>query len=69
MGTEEAAMTNVEFEAHVKQLKKDGYTVLPGVLTEKECDAATIELERLAKDKERGGLECIFNKGRIFERS
>lgn len=61
-------MTNVEFEAHVKQLKKDGYTVLPGVLTEKECDAATIELERLAKDKERGGLECIFNKGRIFER-
>ena len=61
-------MKDAEFNAHVKQLKEDGYTVLPGMLTEEECDAAAIELERLAKDKERGGLECVFNKSRVFER-
>ena len=61
-------MTDAEFEAHVASLKGDGYTVLPGMLTNDECDAATEALERLAKDEERGGFECLFNKARVFER-
>ena len=61
-------MTDTEFEAHVERLKEDGYTVVPGMLTNDECDAATEELERLVKDKERGGMECVFNKARVFER-
>ncbi len=48
-------MTDAEFEAHVESLKGDGYTVLRGMLTNDECDAATEALERLAKDEERGG--------------
>ena len=61
-------MTDTEFEAHVESLKEDGYTVLPDMLTSDECDAATEELERLKKDEERGGFECLFNKARVFER-
>ena len=61
-------MTDTEFEAHVERLTEDGYTVLPGMLTNDECYTATEELERLVKDKERGGMECVFNKARVFER-
>ena len=61
-------MTNTEFETHVERLSEDGYTVLPGMLTNDDCEAATEELERLVKDKERGGMECVFNKARVFER-
>ena len=61
-------MTDAEFEVHVESLKEDGYTVLPDMLTNDECDAATEELERLKKDEERGGFECLFNKARVFER-
>ena len=59
-------MTEAEFETHVKSIKEDGYTVLPGMLTNDECDAGTEELERLVKEKERGGMECVFNKARVF---
>ncbi len=61
-------MTEAEFETHVKSIKEDGYTVLPGMLTNDECDTGTEELERLVKEKERGGMECVFNKARVFER-
>ena len=38
------------------------------MLTEYECDAARVELEQLAEHSEQGGLECLFNKARVFER-
>ncbi len=62
-------MTGGEFDRHCENVEKDGYTVLPAALTGEECDAATVELERLAAEKDRGGLECVFNKAPVFERA
>ena len=62
-------MTGSEFDPHCRKVKADGYTVLPAVLTSEECDAATMELDRLEKERDRGGLECVFNKARVFERA
>ncbi len=61
-------MTDAEFDLHVSNIKGEGYTVLPRTLTADECDTAIRELERLAAEKEQGGFECLFNKGRVFER-
>ena len=62
-------MTGAEFDRHCEDVKTEGYTVLPAALTSEECDAATVELERLAEEKNRGGFECVFNKARVFERA
>ena len=61
-------MTDAEFEAQVDHMKREGYTVLPNVLTPEECDTVQRELDRLYKDRDRGGFECLFNKASIFER-
>lgn len=61
-------MQDTEFSHHVEQLKAQGYTILPPQLTEAECDEARTQLDRLAKERDRGGLELIFNKARVFER-
>ena len=61
-------MNTADFDTHVENINRDGYTVLPGMLTRDECDAAQAELVRLSADKDRGGLECLFNKARVFER-
>lgn len=45
----------------------DGYTVLPNVFTEEECDEAQAQLEQLT-DADAPALECLFNKAQIFER-
>ena len=61
-------MTDSEFDTHVSNLKRDGYTVLAAMLSSEECDTARRELDRLEKEKDTGGLECLFNKARVFER-
>ena len=61
-------MTESEFADHTVAMRRDGYTILPGLLTHDECEAARRELDRLWADRESGGLECLFNKARIFER-
>lgn len=57
-----------QFDSHITQMERQGYTVLPGLLTGAECDEAAENLERLAAERDRGGHECVFNKGRVFER-
>lgn len=61
-------MADSEFDLHVSNIKEEGYTVLPRTLTAPECNTAIDELERLVSEKEQGGFECLFNKGRVFER-
>ena len=61
-------MNDTEFDIHCENVLRDGYTVIPGMLTSEECDTAARELDRLAKSKEPGGLECVFNKAQVFER-
>ncbi len=61
-------MTAAQFEAHVDAMHHHGYTVLPGILTMDECARARRELQRLRREADRGGFECLFNKARIFER-
>ena len=62
-------MTGAEFDRHCENVNTEGYTVLPAAMTSEECDAATVELERLVEENKRGGLECVFNKARVFERA
>ena len=62
-------MTESEFRTHCDNLQRDGYTVVPRMLTPDECDTAARELDRLAKSRGRGGLECVFNKAPVFERA
>ena len=57
-----------EFDSHVANMCKEGYTVLPAMLSIGECEQACCALERLADERERGGFECLFNKDQIFER-
>ena len=59
-------MTESEFEVHCQQVKVAGYTVVENPLSEEECDTAIRELERLVKEKDRGGHECLFNKASDF---
>ncbi len=61
-------MNETEFDNHCENVQRDGYTVIPGMLTPDECDTATRELNRMANSRERGGLECVFNKAEVFER-
>ena len=61
-------MTEKSFEAHVLDLKVEGYTILTGQLTATECAVARNELEARYPDRERGSFEWLFNKARVFER-
>ncbi|MDE2846644.1 MAG: phytanoyl-CoA dioxygenase family protein [Gemmatimonadota bacterium] len=61
-------MTDESFQAHVLDLKVEGYTILTDQLTAEECAEARRELEARYPDRERGGLEWLFNKARVFER-
>jgi ectoine hydroxylase-related dioxygenase (phytanoyl-CoA dioxygenase family) len=61
-------MTESEFANHTDAMRRDGYVILPGSVTDDECEAARRELERLWPARESGGSECLFNKARIFER-
>jgi len=64
-------MNQQDFDAHVLRIKLEGYTVLSGQLTDKECQEAKWQLERLANethDYSIGGINNLFNKARIFER-
>ena len=63
-------MTEQDFQQHVIRIKLEGYTVLPGLLTSEECNQARKQLDRLAEESpvSGGGLNNLFNKGRIFER-
>jgi hypothetical protein len=56
------------FDRHCESFTSDGYTILPDLLTTKECAAARRELETRYPDRARGSFECLFNKARIFER-
>jgi ectoine hydroxylase-related dioxygenase (phytanoyl-CoA dioxygenase family) len=56
------------FAGCVEDMRRDGYAILPNILTPGECDKARDELDRLADERDRGGFECLFNKARIFER-
>jgi len=61
-------MTEKEFSVHVDHMQRDGFAILPGILTPDECDSARNELDRLAGERDCGGFECLFNKARVFER-
>jgi ectoine hydroxylase-related dioxygenase (phytanoyl-CoA dioxygenase family) len=61
-------MKKEEFDAHVLQMQLDGYTVLPDVFSQEECDEAQRQLERLAAEGDAPSLECLFNKAQVFER-
>ena len=59
-------MDNQKFEKHVLAMGLNGYTILPDVFTEDECKNARMKLEAL--EAANTPLECLFNKGRVFER-
>ena len=61
-------MKKEEFDAHVLRMQLDGYTVLPDVFSQEECDEAQRQLERLASEGDAPSLECLFNKAQVFER-
>ena len=61
-------MNQDTFDRHCESFTSDGYTILPDLLTTKECAAARRELETRYPDRARGSFECLFNKARIFER-
>ncbi|MBT7599118.1 MAG: hypothetical protein HN559_29715 [Gemmatimonadetes bacterium] len=61
-------MQDKDFRAYVQELVEQGYTILPPLLSDDECDEACRELDRLYLLRERGGLELIFNKATVFER-
>ena len=61
-------MTESEFADHTEAMRRDGYAILPGSVSDDECEAARRELDRLWPDRESEQLECLFNKARIFER-
>ena len=63
------------FNQHVQQLQRDGFTVLPDVLTAAECDEAQRALDRLFHEEPEQRLESsswyvydLMNKASIFER-
>ncbi|NKB69105.1 MAG: hypothetical protein GKR89_18710 [Candidatus Latescibacteria bacterium] len=62
-------MTQEEFDQHVLHMQLQGYAVLPAILTPDECAEGIDQLNRLARQREQGGFELLFNKARIFERS
>ena len=59
-------MDDQRFHEHILSMELNGYTVLPKVFTEDECNKAQIELENL--DAAGTSLECVFNKATVFER-
>ena len=61
-------MTEEEFAQRVEDMQRDGFAILPDVLTQAECDEAQAGLDRLVPERGRGGTECLFNKAQIFER-
>ena len=61
-------MQDNDFRHHVTHVVEQGYTILPLLLTSEECAEAVVQLDRLYALRDRGGLELIFNKARIFER-
>jgi hypothetical protein len=61
-------MTEREFAQRIESMQRDGFAIVPDILTAAECDEAQAALERLASARARGGMECLFNKARIFER-
>ncbi len=64
----ERLMDRETFDRHVLDMSLEGYTILPNLLTPEECTEARRELEKRYPDRERGGLEWLFNKALIFER-
>ena len=44
-------MTEQEFAEHVLRMQLDGYTVLPNIFTEEECDEARVRTVRLLLEK------------------
>ena len=61
-------MTEREFTQHIDSMQRDGFAIVPGILTAAECDEAQAALDMLASERAAGGMECLFNKARIFER-
>ena len=59
-------MDDKKFYEHVLSMELNGYTVLPEVFTEDECNEAQLKLEEL--DAAGTPLECLFNKATVFER-
>ena len=68
MKKQQKNMSEEEFARHVECMRQDGYAILPNILTAAECDTARDALDRLELDRDTGGFECLFNKGRVFER-
>ncbi len=60
-------MTQAEFDRHTLAIKVEGYTILHDQLTAEACAEARGEIEARYPDRERGGLEWLFNKARVFE--
>ncbi|MBT5876160.1 MAG: hypothetical protein HOH43_22220 [Candidatus Latescibacteria bacterium] len=61
-------MNQEAFDTHALELKLKGFTILPDLLSPKECKVGREELEKRHPEREHGGLEWLFNKARIFER-
>ena len=51
-------MTEEEFAQRVEDMQRDGFAILPDVLTQAECDEAQAGLDRLVPERGRGGTEC-----------
>ncbi len=61
-------MKKTTLDEHTRAIATDGFTIMPGLLTSKECSEARRELEARHPDRGVGGFELLFNKARVFER-
>lgn len=61
-------IVETEFKEHCENINQQGFTVVANTFTDDECETAKHELDRLVEEIETGGMECLFNKVRVFER-
>ena len=67
-GVKEAARLNSELDRHVEEIARDGYTILPGVLSDEELEQARIKIDQIYETQvaELGGLEYLEAIGDIY---
>lgn len=67
-GVKEKHRLESEFDGYVEEIKRDGYTVLPDVLSEAELEEARAKLDRIyeVQLEELGGLEQLEAIGDVY---
>jgi len=60
----ESMAIDAEVKAHVERVRRDGYTIVPGVLTEAEADTLVADLERIERERSVAPSPNIFEGAR-----